>query len=195
MKRYVLGIAGFIGSGKSTVAKYFEEYGAYFIDADQIVHQLYEPEAEGFKRINNFFGDEYRTKKGELNRKKLAKVVFSDPKKLKILHALIHPLVTTEIQKLIDRSNKKFIVLEATYFEKKFLQKLVNAILWVDSPKMLAYQRLAKNRKLDREMFEKIYRLQVRPTKIDFTIHNNKSTPDLKKQVAKIYRQIKPATL
>src|SRR5579883_2532813 len=101
MKRFVLGIAGYIGSGKTTVGRIFEELGAEFIDADKVVDELYQKGEDGYRKILSFFGEEYFKKNGELNRKKLAQAVFGDPKKLRILHDLIHPLVTNLIQKKI----------------------------------------------------------------------------------------------
>jgi dephospho-CoA kinase len=184
--RYILGIAGYIGSGKTTVARLFEKKGAYFIDADKVVDTLYRPGHEGYKRIIDFFGEPFMTKKGLLNRKKLTRSIFNDPKKLKILHALIHPLVTTEIQKLIDQSQAPLVVIEATYFEKKFLKRLVSKIVWVDCPKELAFKRLASSRHMSRELFEKILRVQVKPPQIDFVIKNDGSLKSLNAKITKI---------
>lgn len=191
MKRFILGAAGFIGSGKSTVCRYFQKFGALCIDADKVVDILYGPQEEGFQKVYSFFGDEYLTRGGLLNRKKISKIVFGDPKKLKILQSLIHPLVTAKIQKMIDQSKAPFVVLEATYFERKSLWKLVSAILWIDTKKELAFERLARSRHVSREMFEKIYRLQVRPEKIDYMISNNGSLPILKQKVADLFKKLR----
>lgn len=191
MKRFILGISGFIGSGKTTVARMFEKLGAYYIDADHVVDVLYQPNHEGFMRIAHFFGDEYVTKEGFLNRKKLAKVVFSDPAKLKILHDLIHPLVTTEVQKMIDQTEADFIVLEATYFEKKYLKKLVSAILWIESTKDTQFQRIFKERNLSRALFEKIHRLQYKPASVHYILQNTGNLEDLEAQVKNLYKELK----
>ncbi len=188
MKKTVLGIAGFIGSGKTTVGHCFKTLGADFIDADMVVNELYRSGQAGFKKIRDFFGEEY-VKRGVLDRKKLARTIFSDPKKLKILHALIHPLVTAEIQKMIDRSSSALIVLEATWFEKKFLCRLVSRIVWVEIAKELAYKRL-KARNLGRAMFEKILKLQAKPDKIDFVIDNSFSKRALRASVKELFAKL-----
>ena len=190
MKKYVLGIAGYIASGKTTVGKYFQQLGAEFIDADQVVDQLYERGKDGYRKIFSFFGEDYFKKSGELNRHKLAKVVFGDPKKLRILHDLIHPLVTSAVQKLIDKSQSPFIVLEATYFEKKHLRKLVSGLLWIESPKELLFKRLSRAGQIDRKLFERIYRIQVKPAAINFVLTNAGTRPALAKQVKKIWKSV-----
>lgn len=190
MKRFVLGIGGFIGSGKSTVARSFEKLGAYRIDADEVVARLYEPGAVGYQKILNFFGDDFMAKDGSLNRKKLAREVFDDPKKLRILHDLIHPLVTSEIQKLIDKSSNPLVVIEAIYFEKKYLQRLISALAWVETSKELAFKRITNVRNLAKISFEKIYRIQVKPENIDYVIVNNGSKKSLDIEVEKLFRSL-----
>ena len=190
MKKNVLGIAGFIGSGKSLAASYFSELGAFYIDADKIVDQMYLPGAEGYRKLHDFFGEDYFTKNGELNRKKLAKDIFNDPKKLRILHSLIHPLVTNAVQQLIDKTDADYFVLEAIYFEKKYLQKLVSAILWLDCPKKTLFERLQKERGLDEALFEKILRFQFKPERVDYVIENTGTKAELKMKVEEIWRLI-----
>lgn len=190
MKKYVLGIAGHIASGKTTVGKYLQKLGAEYIDADQVVDQLYGRGQDGYRKIFSFFGEEYFKKDGELNRHKLAKVVFGDPKKLRILHDLIHPLVTSSIQKLVDKSAAKVIVIEATYFEKKHLRKLISGLLWLECPKELLFKRLSKTSKPDRKLFERIYRIQVKPDQIDFVLTNAGTKPALQKEVKKVWKSI-----
>ena len=75
--KFILGIAGYMCSGKSTVGKYFQDKGFFFIDADKVVNDLYEPGKDGYLKIANFFGEKYLKKNGQIDRKKLAKFVFS----------------------------------------------------------------------------------------------------------------------
>ncbi len=193
MKKFVLGISGFIGSGKTTVSRLFEELGAYFIDADVVVDDLYSPGGAGIKKIQNFFGNEYILNNGSLNRKKLAKVVFADPKKLRILNTLIHPLVTAEVQKILDKVKSNFTVLEATYFDRKQLLQFVSALLWVECNAEKAYLNIQNSRKMDPVLFKNILSLQVMPSQIDYVVRNSGNLDDLRLQVVNIYNhQIKP---
>ncbi len=191
MKKIVIGISGFIGSGKSTIAHIFESLGAYRIDADEVVDQIYQPNQPGYKKILEFFGEEYFKKNGELNRKKLAKNIFDDPKKLRILHSLIHPLVTTEIQKIIDKCKNPFIIIEATYFEKKQLKQLISKIIWIECPKNILEQRVQQERAMDKKLFEKIIFYQKKPEEIDYIIENSKTIDELTEKVTKLFQKIK----
>jgi dephospho-CoA kinase len=189
MKKYVLGIAGLIGSGKTTAGKIFQKLGADFIDADAVVDELYGKGEDGYRKILGFFGDEY-FKNGELNRKKLARIVFSDPKKLRILHDLIHPLVTSRIQKLVDRGNGKFYVVEATYFDKKHLRALIDGLMWIECPKNVLYLRLKRTRKLERTMFENILRFQSKPGQVDFVVENDGTPAEFRKRIRAVWEKI-----
>lgn len=188
--RFVLGIAGFIGSGKSFVGEYFQGKGAKYIDADKIVDDLYEPGKDGYLKIANFFGAEYLTKGGQVNRKKLAKFVFSDPNKLKILNNLIHPIVTNQVQKMIDGSDSDLIVIEATYFDPKFLGKFVDKILWLECDRGVLLKRALKRPGMTEEMFGRILKTQVRPGKIDFIVDNNGTKAEFISRLDKIWTEI-----
>jgi dephospho-CoA kinase len=190
-RKFVLGVAGYIGSGKTTAGKFFARHGARFIDADEVVDELYLKGGDGYRKILSFFGEEYFDGNGELNRKKLARAVFGDPKKLRILHDLVHPLVTNSVRKIIDREDTDFFVIEATYFEKKHLKALVNAILWIECPKEVLYRRMSSSRKMERALFEKIFRIQVKPSAVDFTVRNDGTKKDFGIELKKILERLR----
>ncbi len=190
MKPFVVGIAGYMGSGKSTVAAYFAEKGAKLIDADEVVNDLYEPNHDGYLKIANYFGAEYVSKNGQLNRKKLASFVFKDLKKLKILNYLIHPLVASETQKIIDKTTENFIVLEAVYFEEKHLGRLVDAIIWVDAPAELLKERALQRPGMSEDLVRRILKAQVKPEKIDYVVNNNGDLKNLYQQLDEIWSKV-----
>jgi dephospho-CoA kinase len=88
----VVGLTGGIGAGKSTVAQFFAELGALVIDADQLARMAIERGTDGFADVLLRFGDEVIVN-GDIDRKKLAEIVFSDPEARKDLEAIIHPRV------------------------------------------------------------------------------------------------------
>jgi len=193
MKHFILGIHGYLGSGKSTAGRFFEKKGALYIDADRVVENLYIVGNEGYRQVRNYFGEEFFTVKGELNRKKLAKFVFTDPKKLKILHYLIHPLVTNEVQKLLDASTACLVVLEATYFEEKELLKFVNRMLWIDAERGVVVERLKEQKGYDEKRFAQILEAQRRfllKHKNNDTIENNDSLADFEKQLENLWENL-----
>jgi dephospho-CoA kinase len=88
----VVGLTGGIGAGKSTVAQFFAELGALVIDADQLARMAIERGTDGFADVMLRFGDEIIVN-GDIDRKKLAEIVFSDAQARKDLEAIIHPRV------------------------------------------------------------------------------------------------------
>ena len=88
----VVALTGGIGAGKSTVAQFFAELGALVIDADQLARMAIERGSDGFADVMLRFGDEIIVN-GDIDRKKLAEIVFSDPEARKDLEAIIHPRV------------------------------------------------------------------------------------------------------
>ena len=88
----VVGLTGGIGAGKSTVAQFFAELGALVIDADQLARMAIERGSDGFADVMLRFGDEVIVN-GDIDRNKLAEIVFSDQEARKDLEAIIHPRV------------------------------------------------------------------------------------------------------
>lgn len=179
LKKYILGLCGYIGSGKSTAGHYFEKQGATFIEADKVVAELYQPQKPGYLKIKDFFGQRFITKTGKIDTNKLAKFVFNDPLKLRILQSLIHPLVASEIQKKIDAAKTNIIVIEAIYFEEKYLGKMINTLLWIDSTPEKLKTRALQKPGMTSEKFSKILRVQTKPKNIDFVVENNGSKQEL----------------
>ena len=94
--KYVVGLTGGIGSGKSTVAERFVGLGAGLIDADAVSHALTRREAAGWHAIRDVFGPSFFDAHGELDRRALRKAVFDDPRERIRLEALLHPLIRDE---------------------------------------------------------------------------------------------------
>lgn len=93
----VIGLTGGIASGKSTVAAELRRLGLPVFDADEASRQAVAAGSEGLKLIQQTFGSEYLTTTGELNREKVAALVFSDKEALKKLEAIIHKIVLSEV--------------------------------------------------------------------------------------------------
>lgn len=181
--KFILGIGGYICSGKSLVGEYLKTKGFFFINADTVVDELYKPGKDGYLKIANFFGEKYLRKNGEINRSKLAKFVFSDPNKVKILNHLIHPLVVNEIQKLIDSSDSKKIAIEAIDFDERNLGKVVDKVLWINVKPEIIAERAFKRSGITTVSLKKILKTQKKPDKIDYVVENNGPESDLFNQL------------
>ena len=89
----LVGLTGGLGSGKSTVAAMLEQHGAVILDADAFARRAVQGGTEGFRHVVARFGDEVVGSDGELDRPKVAAIVFHDPKALEDLEAIVHPEV------------------------------------------------------------------------------------------------------
>ena len=88
-----IGITGGIASGKSAVAAILRELGFHVLDADRLAHRLTEPGQPAYEEVVHEFGGEIVGTGGQLDRGKLAAIVFADPVKLARLNAIVHPRV------------------------------------------------------------------------------------------------------
>jgi dephospho-CoA kinase len=187
-KTKVLGIAGYMSSGKSVAGKFFENKGFYYIDADKVVDELYEVGAEGWKKIRDYFGPEFLKKDKSVNRVKLAKFVFGDKHKLRILNTLIHPLANNEIRKRMDKCGNDYAVVEAAYFREKHLLDIVDGILWIECDKDVLRKRAIKSG-VSAAMFAMIIAVQEKPEKIDYIAENNGKKTDFIRSLESVYRE------
>lgn len=94
----VIGLTGGIASGKSSVARFFQDRGVTVIDADQLARCAVAPGSRGLERVLAAFGRELLAADGQLDRKGLAAQVFSNPDKRKLLEKILHP----EIKQLAE---------------------------------------------------------------------------------------------
>jgi dephospho-CoA kinase len=111
----IIGLTGGIGSGKSTVAGYLAELGAAVIDLDKIGHEVLKSGAV-FKRVVKVFGKEIIGADGEIDRARLADIVFQDLKALARLNRITHPAVDKVINEKMGEyrlRGVKVVVLEA----------------------------------------------------------------------------------
>ena len=95
------GLTGGIASGKSTVARMFQEKGACLIDLDEIAHFVEEPDRPGWKAIVEYFGHGVLNDDGTINREKLGAIVFCDKEKLAKLNMMVHPAVFEEWERRV----------------------------------------------------------------------------------------------
>jgi len=185
-RKFILGIAGYIASGKTEAGRYLEKLGAGFIEADEVVNTLYRQGGDGYRKIASYFGRDFLRKNGEINRKKLAKFVFSDVRKLKILNGLIHPLVHGEIRRIISKKREKVVAVEAAYFDKGGLLGVVDRIIWIECGRDLLKKRAMRGG-VSAEMYEKIIGCQRRPEKVDFVVDNGGRKAAMFRQLKAIF--------
>lgn len=95
-----IGLTGGIATGKSTVARLVESLGYPVIDADQISHEITRFGQPGYVKVVDIFGSEILKENGEIDRKKLGQIIFSDINKKEVLEGILHPLIQDQVIKL-----------------------------------------------------------------------------------------------
>lgn len=142
-------ITGTIASGKSTLSNLLKEYGFDLISADEINKKLLEKGEKNYLAIKNSRCFEKAFEEEILDKKKLAEIIFSDPKKKSLLNELTHKNILDEINREIDRISKKVVFIEIPlYFQMK--EKFVADEVWlVTANEKVQLQRLAKRDGID----------------------------------------------
>ena len=139
----VIGLTGYTGAGKSTVAQIFAAKGAYIIDTDRIARQVVEPGKPAIQKIAQMFGPEVIASDGTLRRKTLGSIVFSDPQKRKQLEQIIHPSITEEVKKQCIHAMKNVVVIDApVLFEVPDIAALCDTVIFVDAAREKRVQRI-----------------------------------------------------
>ncbi len=108
----IIGITGGTGAGKSILAQALADCGATVVDADKISKQVSAANGAAFDEIVEKFGEEILTQQGEIDRKALGKVVFSNPQKLELLEQITHKHIFEEMQKQINQCQTDVAVLD-----------------------------------------------------------------------------------
>jgi len=193
-KSIILGLTGSFGSGKTTVARIFESFGAKLIDADKIAHRVISPGSKAYKRIVATFGRGILKKNRAVDRKKLGRIVFSNKNLLKRLNNIIHPEVIRIIKKKIKVSNARVIVLDVPLLLEAGLKKIVDKLIVVKITKDQQIRRVQNKMRLSKtEILERIrfqIPLKVKARLADFVIDNSSTVEKTRKQLEQIRRSL-----
>ncbi|MEJ6949941.1 dephospho-CoA kinase [Natronospora cellulosivora (SeqCode)] len=192
----LLGLTGGIASGKSTVSSYLEELGALIIDADRIAREVLEKGEIGYKQVVETFGNDILNESGEINRSKLAGIIFSNKRLRKKLENITHPLIIKKINEKIEeyRENNRIIILDAPLLFEVGLDKDVDKTCLVYVDKETQLKRLIKRDKLSKveaqRRIESQLSLEKKRDMADIVINNQGSKKILKENVLRLWRDI-----
>ena len=190
----ILGITGSIGSGKTTIAGMLKGYGFEVIDADEVAHDVIKKNSSAYREVIKNFGNEILDGKGNIERKKLRRIVFADSAKLKRLNSIMHPIIFERIHSMAEKAKKrkKNVVIDAPLLIETDVKSLVDKIIVVQTDMEHAIRR---NPKFLREDIETIMKFQMslkeKMRHADFVIDNNDGLDDVKNQVRIILGRLK----
>ena len=192
----VIGLTGNIATGKSVVRKMLEHLGAYGIDADALGHRAIAKGAPAYQPVLNTFGRWILSPDEQIDRAKLARIVFSDPDALARLEIIVHPFVRQAVDLLIRRSKEQVIVLEAIkLLESPLIRSCDN--LWVTyAPPEIQLARLMQKRGMTEAAARQ--RITAQPSqeekmmRADVVIRNVGSFEDTWRQVSTGWKSLFP---
>lgn len=191
----IVGLTGGIGSGKSYAANLFKQLGVPILDADEIAHQMTATNGLAIPALIAYFGSEYLTAEGSIDRAKLRQHVFQNPNALAQLNAITHPLIRAEL----DRQTK--LALAAPYIiqviplliESQHWTTRVDRILVVDCAPETQIARVMQRSQLSRKevlaiMSQQATRAQRLSHAHDILDNQDNAHPSLTEQVARLHQ-------
>lgn len=189
-----VGLTGGIGSGKSEVARMFNQLGVPVIDADVIAHRLVQPGTSALSEVIDAFGEAILTPAGKLDRAKLASMVFNSPEMKKQLENILHPRVREQIKAYKDKyKNEPYILIVIPLLLESGQRDLVDRVLIVSTAESVRIQRVQARDDRSEQQIRAIIQNQVddaeRQAAADDSLDNNGTLEDLELAVTKLHQQ------
>jgi len=191
--RFVIGLTGGIGSGKSAAAAEFEKLGAAVVDTDVIAHELTGKGGAALAGIERVFGKDFLSA-GALDRKRMRDHVFADPAAKRALEELLHPMIREESARRIAAARAPYVVhVVPLLVESPDYRRRVDRVLVVDAPEETRVARVRERSRLPEEAVRAIMRTQAsraeRLAAADDVIDNGGSRDALRNQVAALHQK------
>lgn len=164
---HFIGITGGIGAGKSAILSYLcQKERVRIMLADEIAHELMEPGTDCYDRLKEqFAGEDIFCAEGGFDRKKLAKVIFSDEDKRQILNGIVHPAVKKYINKQLEIEQKKkeldFLFLEAALLIEEHYDTICEELWYIYTEEAHRRTRLKDSRGYSDEKINQIFESQL----------------------------------
>jgi dephospho-CoA kinase len=172
----LLGLTGGIGTGKSIVAKIFENLGCVVFNSDDVAKQFYLDEAIKTK-VQELLGEASYLTDNTIDRKYISAMIFSNNDLREALNKIIHPAVSEKYKEFIDKHKNKTIVKETALLFEANLNKQVDKVILVTCDEELRIKRVMKRDGLSYLEVQKKMKAQMpeqeKEKRADFIIHNN----------------------
>lgn len=199
-----IGLTGGIGSGKSTLGKLLQDRGFPLINADDLSHALTAPQGAAIEPIRQYFGSDFITPEGALDRPRMRQLVFTQARAKLALQTLLHPLILTAIQQaeasIKDKGNSLVVIDIPLLVESAHWLAVLQQIIVVDCEEDTQVTRVMKRSQLSAVEVRQIMANQVsraqRLAAADIVVFNNTDRlADLHQQAQAIHLQNKPLAL
>jgi len=193
----IVALTGGIGAGKSLVAQYFAELGARVVDADQLARIAIERGSSGFDEVISRFGEKILIN-GDIDRKALAAIVFTDEKSRLDLEVIIHPRVRQLFDEAVaDLSKDEVLIYEIPLLVETKAHENFEQIITVEADLEIRKERLLKRGMLATEIQRRITAQasqDQREAVATYVIINNSDDDALLRSVENIWEELKRPT-
>ena len=186
----VVGLLGGIGSGKSQAAAAFARHGARVIAGDQLGQAaLRDPDIRA--RVVSRWGQGVLEANGEIDRRRLAAIVFADPAQRKALEAITHPWIRQRIHAEVEEARRDpavtLIVLDAAVMLEAGWNEICDYLVFIEAPRAVRLERVARQRGWSEREVEARERAQLplteKAVRADHVLDNSASLEHLNRQV------------
>lgn len=193
MAKPIIGVVGGIGSGKSLVAAKLARHGACLIEGDKLGHEaLRQPDIKA--QVTARWGRDLLDENGEIQRRRLGRIVFADVPELRALESIVFPYIGRRIVAEIERAQKdpqvRFIVLDAAVLMEAGWDKNCDRLVFVAAPRETRLERLRATRGWSEEEFAERERMQwpldVKQARAQATVVNAGACEQVTKQVERL---------
>lgn len=159
--RFILGITGGIGSGKSAATQWFESQGIVVVDADIVAREVVDLGQPALKEIQLSFGDWVLLEDGNLNRRALREHIFQFPEARETLEKITHPAIRQSIIQQLQQAESPYVILVSPLLFETNQHELVHHTLLIDANEQTQLQRASQRDGQNEEQIRKIISVQM----------------------------------
>jgi dephospho-CoA kinase len=189
-----LGLTGSIACGKSLADDFFREQGLPVLDADQLVHELQEPDGVLAAVIQKEFGPEFLNQDGSVNRQKLGKLVYSNQESLQRLNSVSQPVIRKAISQAIAASPAPLAIFDIPLLFEQDYQGFFDKTLVIAAPFQVQLKRLVKRDGLSIEAAKKRIASQMplaeKVKRADYVVQNDGDAAIFRKRLAEFLSEL-----
>ncbi|HLG98576.1 MAG TPA: dephospho-CoA kinase [Bryobacteraceae bacterium] len=194
-----VGLTGGLASGKSFVGKALADLGCYLIEADQLGHEVLLPGGEAYQGVIREFGREILDSDANIDRKRLAALVFDRPERLEMLNKMVHPPVGERQRRMIaeiaQRDPKAIVVVAAAILVETGSYKRYDRLIVVTCTREQQIERAMKRGALTREeVLARLSRqlpLEEKVRVADYVIDTSGTKENTLEQVRAVYNSLR----
>jgi dephospho-CoA kinase len=192
-----IAITGGAGSGKSTVARMFEELGAPVLDADAAAREAVAVGTPAWQELRRLYGEEYFNPDGELNRAKVAQLVFADPEARQRLNDIVHPQVARKLQEHkeeLEQQGADLVMVEVPLLYEAGLESAYDRVIvvYVDPEDQVRRLKERDNRSAAEieGLLQAQWPLKDKAALADFVVDNRGPLKNTRRRVQEIWTEL-----